>query len=413
MNEALSLYETEEKVMDISGYLYPIRRKMPETFFLSQPSGWGWGTWKRAWKLYNSNSSELISKFSKHDISAFNWGNITNAYEMLKRSSIEPWHMWDVRWAASVFINRGYSLYPHTSLVRNIGHDDSGMHCGSNELFQKQFITESVSVFPIPIEESKTASDAVKSFFKNQSRTPFLQKGKEKIKLLLQSLTGYIKKKISLLKPILWHNYHSVNPISRKFGMDRGKSIDRYYIESFLQKNSHLIRGNILEVGELTYTKKFGHDVKHAQIITADKNVSFPALIADLTRIETLPESAFDCFICTQTFNFIYDFQKAIQGAHFVLKREGTILATVAGISQISRYDAERWGDYWRFTPMSIQKAFASVFGEENISVEYYGNCLSAIALIKGLASEELKKNELDFKDEDYPVVITVVARKK
>jgi hypothetical protein len=34
------------------------------------------------------------------------------------------------------------------------------------------------------------------------------------------------------------------------------------------------------------------------------------------------------------------------------LKPGGVLLATVSGISQISRYDMYRWGDYWRFTTL-------------------------------------------------------------
>ena len=34
MNEALDLYEKEEKVISIHGYVYPVKRTLPETFFI-------------------------------------------------------------------------------------------------------------------------------------------------------------------------------------------------------------------------------------------------------------------------------------------------------------------------------------------------------------------------------------------
>lgn len=96
-----------------------------------------------------------------------------------------------------------------------------------------------------------------------------------------------------------------------------------------------------------------------------------------------------------------------------MLKKGGVVLATVAGISQISRYDMDRWGDYWRFTDLSIKKAFEEVFGEGNVQVETYGNVLASIAFLQGIAAEELTKEELFYKDKDYQMIITIKARKK
>ena len=58
-------------------------------------------------------------------------------------------------------------------------------------------------------------------------------------------------------KPVDWGNLRSTQPVSKIFGIDRGKGIERYYIEQFLEKNKNHIQGNVLEVGENTYTKKY------------------------------------------------------------------------------------------------------------------------------------------------------------
>src|SRR4051794_37443694 len=47
-------------------------------------------------------------------------------------------------------------------------------------------------------------------------------------------------------------------PISTVFGFDRGTPIDRYYIETFLSKNADDIRGRVLEIGDNSYTVRFG-----------------------------------------------------------------------------------------------------------------------------------------------------------
>ena len=62
---------------------------------------------------------------------------------------------------------------------------------------------------------------------------------------------------------------------------------------------------------------------------------------------------------------------------------------------------------------MSIKKAFEEVFGDGNVKVEVYGNVLSATVFLQGISAEELTKEELFYKDEDYQVTICIKAVKK
>jgi hypothetical protein len=72
----------------------------------------------------------------------------------------------------------------------------------------------------------------------------------------------------------------------------------------------------------------------------------------------------------------------------------------------------ERWGDFWRFTSLSARRLFEEVFSPPNVTVEAHGNVLAALAFLHGMASEELRKGELDYYDPDYEVIITVRAVK-
>jgi hypothetical protein len=194
--------------------------------------------------------------------------------------------------------------------------------------------------------------------------------------------------------------------------LDRGKPIDRYYIEKFLSENSAYIYGNVLEIAESYYSKMYGSKDIKLEILHATSDNPNATIIGDLTDLDSLPEGIIDCFICTQTFNFIYDVQAAIEGSYKLLKKDGVLLASVAGITQISEYDMQRWGDYWRFTTLSAEKAFSSVFGKNNVEVNCYGNVLSATALLHGISSEELTTEELDYKDKNYQITITIRATK-
>ncbi len=226
----------------------------------------------------------------------------------------------------------------------------------------------------------------------------------------LKQIRTFLKRK---LKPVDWLNLRSLQPVSRKFGFDRGMPVDRFYIETFLNENNCYIKGNLLEIADDFYSKKFGTEVEAFNILHFDSNSKKATISGDLASPENLPSNFTDCFICTQTLNFIYDIKTAVYGIKQLLKEGGTALITLAGLSQISRYDMDRWGDYWRFTSLSAEKLFSEVFGKENISIKTYGNVLSSIALLEGLSVDELTKDELEFVDPDYQMIIAVVAQKK
>jgi SAM-dependent methyltransferase len=204
-------------------------------------------------------------------------------------------------------------------------------------------------------------------------------------------------------------------PVSDVFGLDRGSPIDRFYIEFFLEKYKKYITGNVLEIADNTYTKKFGQDRNINSFILdySGANNSRNIINLDLINTDSVPENKFDCIICTQTLNFIFDFNKAIDSLHKMLKINGTALVTVAGISQVSKYDADRWGDFWRFNPMGIEKCFINKFGKSNVVACVYGNNYSATMFLNGFCFEECNKNKLLYSDKNYPLIIAIKITKK
>ena len=205
-----------------------------------------------------------------------------------------------------------------------------------------------------------------------------------------------------------------VTPIDSGFGLGRGKPVDRHYIEDFLRRNSADIRGRVLEVGEDTYTREYGRErVTQSDILHADDSNPRATLIADLADDNDLPSECFDCFICTQTLTYIYDVQRAVATIHRILKPGGVLLATVPGISQISPYDRDRWGEYWRFTTQSLRRLLTESFAPEDVTVVAHGNVLASTAFLQGLAVEDLRHDELDHHDQRYEMLITGRAVKR
>lgn len=204
-----------------------------------------------------------------------------------------------------------------------------------------------------------------------------------------------------------------VTPVSRVFGLDRGTAIDRYYIEKFLAARACDIRGRVLEIGDSGYTRRFGGErVTRSDVLHAAPGNRHATLVGDLATGEGIPHEAFDCIILTQTLLCIEDVRSAIANCARSLAPGGVVLATVPGISQVSRYDMERWGDWWRFTTLSARRLFESAFGAGNVAVEAFGNVLAATGFLQGMAAEELTADELEYRDADYELVITIHARR-
>ena len=205
-----------------------------------------------------------------------------------------------------------------------------------------------------------------------------------------------------------------VTPISDTFGYDRGLPIDRYYIERFLQEHSGTIRGNVLEVGDSTYTTQFGRDeaVERVDILDVREDNPRATIVGDLTEPERFRADAFDCVICTQTLPYIYDVQTAVRTLHRILRPGGTVLATVTSVSRVWTKGDRLYGDYWRFTSRSSRLLFEQVFDSEQVTVTSYGNVLAAASFLYGLATSELRPEELDYNDPDVPLLIGIKARK-
>ena len=65
-----------------------------------------------------------------------------------------------------------------------------------------------------------------------------------------------------------------------------------------------------------------------------------------------------------------------------------------------------QWTDYWRLTDASMTRLLGERFGAENVTVEVFGNVLSATAYLYGAAAEELTARQLAHRDELYEVSV-------
>lgn len=62
MNKALDVYASEEKIMEVTGYMFAVKDLNRETGFMRGNCGWGWGTWHRAWQHYEPDGQKTHRK---------------------------------------------------------------------------------------------------------------------------------------------------------------------------------------------------------------------------------------------------------------------------------------------------------------------------------------------------------------
>lgn len=216
-----------------------------------------------------------------------------------------------------------------------------------------------------------------------------------------------------VLDKVQFGDLRRTTPLHRDFGFERGQPVDRYYIERFLSQHRDDIAGHVLEIGDDHYTRLFGGSrVTQSDILDLPRDDSRATITADLTRAGHIPDNSFDCLIITQTLQYIFDLPAAVDTLHRILREGGTLLLTVPVISQICRFDMDRWGDYWRFTSASVQRLLTAVFPEDGVDVAAHGNVLAAICFLHGLAANDLEPPELNYHDPDYQLVITARAVK-
>lgn len=203
-----------------------------------------------------------------------------------------------------------------------------------------------------------------------------------------------------------------VRPIAPMWPPRYGRPVDRFYIDRFLRDELSSAAGEVLEVGNLHYTNRFGgsgitgRSTFHSPI-GAGPSATF---VCDLAEGEGLPSDRFDLVVLPQTLLFIYDVQAALATLHRSLRPGGRLLVTVPGISHIVPDDQEMWGQYWSFTSDSLHRLFGDVFGPENVNVQSYGNVKTSVAFLHGLAVEDLRRRDFELDDPGYPLILTVIA---
>lgn len=166
MNDALDLYDSEESVACISGYIYPVKDEMPDTFFIKGADCWGWATWDRAWSVFEKDGKKLLDELKNKSLcKEFDFNNSYPFTQMLKDQIEGKNNSWAVRWYAATFLKNMFCLYPGKSLVQNIGFDGSGVHSSNSQTWKVQITNQPIVLSKLPIRENESAKKNIIGYF--------------------------------------------------------------------------------------------------------------------------------------------------------------------------------------------------------------------------------------------------------
>ena len=145
VENSLEKYKSDTRVMMITGtnYLGNISLETPY-FFSEHMIIWGWGTWRRAWELYDVDmklweTNDAVDYFKSKYLSSYIWRHFRYTFDALNSYYMDTW---DIQWVFTCLYNHGLCITPKVNLISNVGVE--GVH--ANGVTDSHYIkTESLN----------------------------------------------------------------------------------------------------------------------------------------------------------------------------------------------------------------------------------------------------------------------------
>jgi hypothetical protein len=131
-DEMLERYRDDQRVMMVSGFnpAAPWKSELQSYHFSYCGSIWGWASWRRAWRFYDSTMRAWDDDQARQRVRdtfaepALYEGRLS-AYEKVHAGAIDTW---DMQWSFARIIQSGLSVVPAQNLIQNIGFGTEATH---------------------------------------------------------------------------------------------------------------------------------------------------------------------------------------------------------------------------------------------------------------------------------------------
>ena len=229
MINAIAYYSDIDAVASIHGYTPPISDRLPETFFLRGADCWGWATWRDRWKLFRHDASVMVQEIRERNlVREFNLNGNFDYLSMLVDKGVGRNNSWAICWHASCFLADKLTLYPGSSLVKNVGLDYSGENCGPSELMETNLRLSQVRIMDIPLEVNLDVFRSYSNHFKarNISKLRFLGPARQIYRALRRVLRKNSSEGLMLKGPFV--NYEEAHSLAS--GYNSPIILDKVYL---------------------------------------------------------------------------------------------------------------------------------------------------------------------------------------
>lgn len=177
MNDALTVYQYNEKVMAVSGFCETDDRKAAngEVFFLPWFDCWGWATWKRSWQHFERNPQKLYEYCTTHDMTLFNrYNSYPDAFGQVKKNYTGEIYTWAIFFYATILFHKGLVAYSFFDHAHNIGNDGTGENCGDVDIYTRALADKAENKFPRTPMINEKMEKNIEQFFRNNITMPSL-----------------------------------------------------------------------------------------------------------------------------------------------------------------------------------------------------------------------------------------------
>ncbi|MFA5953747.1 MAG: hypothetical protein WC812_04095 [Candidatus Pacearchaeota archaeon] len=138
-SELLKKYRNDEKIMQINGCNFQRgwKREKYSYYFSKYAHTYGWATWRRARRKYDSKMQFYLELKKKKYFSDIFPNKIERKYilHIMDDAYFKIPEAIDTRWVYSVLINDGLCITPNENLVQNIGFGKDATHTKKSDSF--------------------------------------------------------------------------------------------------------------------------------------------------------------------------------------------------------------------------------------------------------------------------------------
>lgn len=204
MNDALEKYSNYKEIYSVGGANYnfhipKIYLKKHDTYIVHRAETWGWGTWKRCWFDVDWNVEDF-DEFAcdRREIHKFNRGG-TDMFPMLNAQLNGEIDSWGIRWDYHLYKHNACCIRPCKSFVKNIGLDNTGIHCGFIDVDDFMASQYDSPTYEIRFDDKIAICNRIARSFKKFHGTSW-QESIDEIKAKGKQLTKKLLRYVGLLK---------------------------------------------------------------------------------------------------------------------------------------------------------------------------------------------------------------------